>query len=221
MDSSVSAPAGFEHRVAQVVGRPWFWLVLVLSIMTIPAVRAVRASFALPPPSPVLGVVPPFALTDQFGQTFDSDKLQGRVWVANFVFTRCPTVCPKLTQKMGELQHRGRQLGESLHLISFTVDPEHDTPRVLKTYAEGHKVSPRIWSFLTGSREALQKTVVDGLKIYMAKEGPADDLMSYAHGGHFVVVDGKMQLRGFYDSNDPEAVNHILRDVGLLLNRGD
>ncbi len=215
------APSSLEGRISRLAGSPLFWLVLVLSIAGMVSARAVLAARDLPPPKPVLGTVPHFALTDANGRVFDSDQLEGKVWVANFIFTRCPTICPVFTQKMAQLQHRGRQLGETIHLVSFTVDPEHDTPEVLLQYAKAQKASPRIWSFLTGSREALTKTVVDGLKVHMAKEGPADDLMSYGHGGHFVVVDGKMRVRGYYDSSEKDAVDDILRDVALLVNRGD
>ena len=83
-------------------------------------------SIRLPPPLPVISRVPNFQLTDQYGQPHGSDQLRGRVWVANFVFTRCPTICPELTRQMGKVQHRARGLGDAFRLVSFSVDPEHD-----------------------------------------------------------------------------------------------
>ncbi len=223
MEQAPSVPAApqVESKLTRIVGSPLFWFALVLAIAGVSSVRAVLASRELPPPRPVLGKVPAFALTDATGQVFDSERLEGKVWVANFIFTRCPTICPVFTRKMAELQHRGRQLGETIHLVSFTVDPEHDTPEVLMQYAKAQKASPRIWSFLTGGRDTLQKLIAEGLKVHMSKEGPADDLMSYGHGGHFVVVDGRMQVRGYYDSSEKDAVDDILRDVALLVNRKD
>jgi len=195
------------------VGRPLFWAAFVAVGLSLPALKAFTSH--APPPLPVLGVVPRFQFTDQTGQVFASDKqLAGRVWVANFIFTRCPSICPVFTKKMYEVQHGTRNLGDTLHLVSFTVDPEYDTPEVLFEYAKKNKASPRLWSFLTGSRADLQKTVVDGLKVHMSKEG--DDLMSIGHGGHFVLVDAKMQIRGYYDASDGDVVDRLLRDTGRL-----
>ena len=70
-------------------------------------------------------------------------------------------------------------------------------------------------------RSALRATIVDGLKIHMEQDAPTDDLFSYAHGGHFVLVDGKQQIRGYYDSGDAEALERLIRDAGLLANRGE
>ncbi|MFZ5471506.1 MAG: SCO family protein [Myxococcota bacterium] len=216
-----AAPSVFSRahgHLAALVSRPWFWVLFVLLAGGIPIVRAVRVE--LPPPLPVLATVPRFQLTDQHGQTFDAQQLQGKVWVANFIFTRCPTICPLFTQQMGTIQHRGRNLGQYFHLVSFTVDPEHDTPEKLLAYAQTHRVSPRMWSFLTGSYEALKAVIVDGMKVHMQKGVDPDDLMSIGHGSHFVLVDAKMQVRGYYQFNDPGAVDKLLRDAGLLAMRG-
>jgi protein SCO1 len=208
-----------NDRVAALVGSPRFWILFVLIGVGFPMARAMRQQ--LPPPLPVLGKVPAFMLIDQNSQPFGSPQLEGRVWLANFIFTRCPTICPVFTGKMAKVQHRARNLGESFHLVSFTVDPEHDTAAVLQDYARRNKVSPRMWSFLTGPREDIKKTVVDGLKVHMTKDGPDDDLMSIGHGSHFVLVDAQMQIRGYYDSANEESVNNLLRDAGLLANRGE
>lgn len=205
-------------RLATLVAKPFFWILFIVVGLSVPIARTVQ--IRLPPALPVLAKVPAFHLTDQYGKPFDSDFLRGKIWVANFIFTRCPTICPLFTDKMYKVQHRGRGLGEAFHLVSFSVDPEFDTPQTLLEYAQHHKVSPRLWTFLTGTREQLTDIVANGLKVQMTKEGPDDDLMSIGHGGHFVLVDGKMQVRGYYDSSAPEAVDSILRDAGLLANRG-
>jgi protein SCO1/2 len=207
-----------QSFLSGLVGRPLFWAVFVALGLSLPIAKTL--TIKLPPPLPVLGKVQDFSLTDQYGKPFASQQLEGKVWVANFIFTRCPSICPLFTQKMYEIQHRGRQLGEYFHLVSFTVDPEFDKPDVLLAYAKEHKASPRMWSFLTGERDALKKTIVDGLHVQMTKEGTDDDLMSIGHGGHFVLVDAKMQIRGYYDSSEPRTVDVLLRDAGLLANRG-
>lgn len=214
--SSLGARA--QSHLAALVGRPAFWAIFVVLGVTIPILRTVRTP--LPPPPPVYGTVPSFTLTDQYGQTFTPEDLKGQVWVANFIFTRCPTICPLFTSKMGEIQHRARGLGQYFHLVSFTVDPEHDSPEKLLAYAQSHRVSPRMWSFVTGPRDELKKVIVDGMKVHMQRGTDDDDLMSIGHGSHFVLIDSKMQIRGYYQFNDAGSIDAILRDAGLLAARG-
>jgi protein SCO1/2 len=89
---------------------------------------------------PSLGTVGPFWLTDQDGRTFTEASLDGKVWVAAFMFTRCPTVCPEMVRRMRSIQEQAKQKGVPLQLVSFSVDPENDTPEVLRAYtaAQGH-----------------------------------------------------------------------------------
>jgi protein SCO1 len=207
-------------KIASLVGKPSFWVVFILLGVTWPIARTL--AIQLPPPLPVLGTLPDFHFRNQYGQDFGSDQLKGRVWVANFIFTRCPTECPRFTKQMFQLQHRGRGLGQAFHLVSFSVDPTHDTPEVLLGFARQYRVSPRAWTFLTGDPEAIKRTVVDGLKVSMGKTPGTDDddLTSIFHGTHFVLVDSKMQIRGYYDSHEEDAVDRLLRDAGLVANRG-
>ncbi len=209
-----------QARLAALVSRPLFWSLFIALGLAIPIVRALRV--ALPKPLPVLSSVPEFQFTDQNGQPFGSQQLRGKIWVANAIFTRCPTVCPASTQYMAQVQHRGRGLGEYFHLVSFSVDPDYDTPPKLLAYAKSHKVSPRMWSFLTASREELTRFLNDGLKIYMGKDdAERDDLISLGHGSHFVLVDGRMTVRGYYDLTADGALDALLRDAGLLASRGN
>ena len=215
--------ARVQAAVAGAVGRPLFWLAFVVIIMGFMVVRTM--TLPLPPPLPILATVPEFSLTDQSGKPFGSGDLIGRVWVADFVFTRCPTVCPLLTDKMAALQHRARNLGDAFRLVSFSVDPAYDTPAVLAAYASAHKASPRMWEFLTGTPEAVKKTVVEGMKVAMGRDstGPADpaEFGTIFHGTHFVLVDQVLRIRGYYDSSDPEAIETLVRDIGMVANRGE
>jgi protein SCO1/2 len=208
-----------QQHLAALVGKPLFWVVFIATGVAIPIARSV--STPLPPALPVLGHVEHFALTDQHGEPFTEKSLEGQVWVANFIFSRCPTICPTFTKKMGEIQHRGRNLGQYFHLVSFTVDPEHDTPEKLLEYAQAHRVSPRMWSFVTGPREQLESLIVKQMKVGMQKGNDDDDLMSIGHGSYFVLIDAKMQIRGYYQFDDPQAIDAILRDSALLAARGE
>lgn len=209
-----------QGHVSRLAGRPLVWAVLVAAIFSWPIVRAAQAR--LPPPLPVLASLPRFDLTDENGRAFGSGDLEGKVWVASFIFTRCPTICPRITARMAEVQRRTQQLAPAFHLVSFTVDPEYDTPERLRGYARSHRASPRLWSFLTGPEEAVKEAVVGGLKVSMGKErGPGGGPEEIFHGSHLVLVDARGRVRGYYDPEEPGAVDRVVRDAGLLLNRGD
>jgi protein SCO1/2 len=204
-------------RVNWLFGRLWFWMIVVVFSMTLPVVQALRAHAPVLPP--VVSKVPDFRFTDQHGQPFGNADLRGKVWIANFVFTRCPTVCPTFTETMARVQHRLAGLGDEVHLVSFSVDPGHDTPERLAAYADEHHAGPR-WSFLTGPTDALEKVVVDGFKLTLARDqrtGEAD-FMSIVHGVHFVLVDRDGNIRGYYDSQEPAAVDALVANAGLLAN---
>jgi protein SCO1/2 len=219
MDLATPAPSAAPSPLARLVGKPLFWAALVALLFGLPLLRALAMPEAAPPP--VLGTLPAFSLTSAEGRPFGTAELSGKVWVANLIFTRCPTICPLFTRRMAQVQHRGKNLGERFHLVSFSVDPEHDTPEVLARYAHEHRASPRRWTFLTGEKEALARVVVDGLKVHMTKDWDGDDLMALGHGTHFVLVDGRQRVRGYYDSADPERLDALLRDASLVIAESD
>jgi protein SCO1/2 len=168
---------------------------------------------------PVLSQVPPFAFVSQAGQPFGSSELQGQVWVANFIFTRCPNVCPKFTAKMGALQRRSAEALSQLKLVSFTVDPENDTPEVLKAYGEKYEADFSRWSFVRGERAELERVVRQGMMQPMDK-GDGKDLNTVVHGSYFALVDGQLRVRGVYRFTEANAVDEVLRDAEVLLQDG-
>ena len=173
-------------------------------------------------PLPRLGALPDFTFTRENGQPFGRARLLGRPWVANFIFTRCPTICPLFTQKMARLQQHTAGHGERLQLVSFSVDPDYDTPERLTAYAAKYGAQPARWSFLTGDYTRLKSTIVDGFKIAMGRhdEDP-QNLLSIFHGTHFVLVDATGEIRGYYDSDDDEALKRLLRDTERLVEKGE
>jgi protein SCO1/2 len=162
---------------------------------------------------PVWGALPPFRLVDQSAAPFGSEQLAGRSWIADFIFTRCPGRCPMLTREMVDLQAELLARGwRDVALVSISVDPEHDTPERLAEYAAKHGARPSAWRFLTGEREGIWTLSVDGFKLPVQAiedtgEGPI------LHSNHFVLVDGRARLRGYYDAFDAQARDRLLRDL--------
>lgn len=213
-----SIPDRVHLAISRLVGKPVFWLALVLAAGSWPVAWSLQT--ALPPPLPELGTLPPFELVDQQGRPFGSRDLEGRVWVASFIFTRCATVCPAITAQMARIQARTAQLAPAFHLVSISVDPDHDTPERLAAYAREHRARPRAWTFLTGPSGKVRDTVVNGLKVAMGREtgdGGAEEIF---HDSHLVLVDQRRRIRAFYDSAEEKVVDRVVRDAALLLNRG-
>jgi protein SCO1 len=169
------------------------------------------------PPLPTYGTVPEFALVDQTGAAYGSAELRGHVWVANFIFTRCPDICPVFTARLAEVQKLTPSLAPTLRLVSISVDPEHDTPPVLAEYARARGADPARWSFLTGSEPAVRAAVEKGLMTHMDREGEQGGVPNIAHGSHFVLVDRELKIRGVYDMNDADAVDRVVRDATRLV----
>jgi protein SCO1/2 len=168
-------------------------------------------------PLPRLGSLPDFSFTREDGSAWGSAQLRGHPFVANFIFTRCPTVCPAFTRKMARVQKDTDAFGPTLQLVSFSVDPTYDTPERLAEYARKHGANSARWSFLTGDYNRLKDTVVNSFKIAMGRESMDEaDVMGIFHGNHFVLVDGAGEIRGYYESADDQAFERLLRDAARL-----
>lgn len=176
-----------------------------------------------PEPLPVLADLEAFSFVDQDGKPFDLERARGHVWVANFMFTSCPTVCPALTQKMAGLQKKLADQPD-VRLVSITVDPEFDTPEVLKAYGARYGQDPSRWWMVTGAFEQVEKTVVSGFKMAMDRQDlPSEegDPSAYdiVHGEHFVLVDARGRIRGYYRP-EPDRLDELVRDVARLRKAG-
>lgn len=163
---------------------------------------------------PDLGRVPEFSFVNELSEPLGRDTLKGKVWVANFVFTRCPGPCPMMTSRMLELQQNLQKIEDgSVQLVTFTVDPEYDTPEVLAEYAKKAFADPARWNFATGEPAAMEEFVVKGMLQPLATEPDG----SPAHSTRFVVVDEEGRMRAFRDGMDPEVVPKLLTDIGALM----
>lgn len=198
--------------------RPALWVGLLGVVLAgLVTWRAVAPRPSAKVELPVLSTVPAFEFVDQSGAPLSANGLRGKVWVANFIFTRCPNICPKFTAKMGTLQDRSGKEMPELQLVSFTVDPEHDTPEVLLAYGQKHHADFSRWRFARGERSALEKVIRDGM-LQPMDPGDGKDLNSVVHGSYFALVDAELRVRGVYRFSEPGAVDDVLRDAKLLLN---
>jgi len=169
---------------------------------------------------PDLGQVPGFSLIDTDGQTFGSSDLSGKVYVVDFIFTRCALACPIMTLHMQEVSKALKSegvLGEAI-LVSVTVDPAYDTPRVLKEFAERYEVDANTWKFLTTDqeRQKIWQLVEKGFMLPL-DDTPENKLMPIQHSTRFVLVDQQGRIRGYYHSEEPEDRAQLVKDVVRLV----
>lgn len=160
---------------------------------------------------PEFGTLPPFSLTSQDGRAFGSEQLRGQIWAAAFFFTRCPTVCPRLTADMKKVQELAQQEKVALRLVSISVDPEHDTPEVLRRFARERGADLASWTFLTGDPKVIQKTAVEGFKLALEGEPDAGaEHFGLLHGSRLVLVDAELRIRGYYRPEEPEERQKLI-----------
>jgi cytochrome oxidase Cu insertion factor (SCO1/SenC/PrrC family) len=159
------------------------------------------------------GAVPAFQLTNQNGQPFGSAQLAGKIWIADFIYTTCPGPCPMISSRMSELQKPLEKT--DVHLVSFSVDPEKDTPAVLRSYAERLQVESGRWDFLTGAKSAIYKLSHDGFKLAVSDGSDAQGIP--VHSTRMVLVDRHGQIRGYYDAAEPETITKLVADTNHLL----
>ena len=163
------------------------------------------------------GAVPEFLLVERSGESTGLQDLRGKIWIADFIYTTCTDTCPLQTAAMAKLQEQWRDRPE-LRLVSFTVDPAHDTPQVLSGYADKFKADAERWLFLTGEKEQIAHLIQAGFHLSAAPLTEDDTQASVVlHSPRFVLIDQKAEIRGYYYSRDGEALKRLKADVAILL----
>jgi protein SCO1/2 len=197
------------------------WIAFAALALAVP-MSALFLRPAARPELPLLAELPAFSLVDEQGQPFGREEMLGRVWIADFVFTSCADACPKLQAKMRRLQDRllPPEQGGNLGLLSISVDPERDTPAKLRQYAEIFGARPALWKHLTGPEREVERTVVKGFRIAMAKmpaplkEGEVRaEAFEIMHGERLVLVDRLGRIRGYYEADDQDRLLHDARSL--------
>lgn len=161
---------------------------------------------------PVLHKIPDFSLVERSGAEVTGSDLSGKIWIADFIFTNCAGPCPIMTAHMKDLQ-TALSASENVRLVSVSVDPQRDTPKVLSDYADTFEADPERWLFLTGEKENIFHLAKTGLKLVLED---ANEEHTIIHSPHFVLIDPQGHVRGYYNSFDEDFKSRIILDVERL-----
>lgn len=173
-----------------------------------------------PPKLDDLGEVPPFAFTDHLGSPATEDIFANHVTIVSFIFTRCESICPITAMKMMRIQEQTKDAGDRIKLVSFSIDPEYDTPARLAEYAARFKADPSRWRYVTGPVEPMRALVEGPFMTSMMVVGKmASGAPDVAHSGHFFLVDAHRRIRGAYDSSDVPRLEILMRHARHLARR--
>lgn len=157
--------------------------------------------------------VPDFAFVNQDGQLITNADFEGRVYVVDFFFTSCPTICPKVKREMLRLYERYKNENR-IAFLSHSIDVRRDTVERLREYARGLGVSAPKWHFVTGEKDDLYGIADDYFSV--AIEDP-NAPGGFDHSGRLILVDTRRHVRAFCDGTDPKSVNQFMKDIDLLL----
>lgn len=159
--------------------------------------------------------VPPFHFIDEDGKPFSDKDTQGKILIVDFFFTRCTSICPRMSAQMQQLQLQlDKPRYDDVLFLSHTVDPEHDTPEVLKEYARGLQADPKRWKFLTGNAPDIYRQGNLGYLLTANADSAAAEM--FVHSPQFVLVDKQRHIRGMYDGTNTDAMWDLVVDLKAL-----
>jgi len=186
------------------------WLVAVAGMVVLAAVQLTRDHNTQP--SEVI-TAPDFSLTDQLGRTVTTQDLKGHPWIADFFFTECASACPIMSSHLSALQSR---IPSDVKFISFSVDPEHDTPPALLAYAKQYGADNDRWRFLTGDKDKIMDAI-HGMKVSLVPPATGNQI---EHDVHFLLMDADGKLVRVYDSRFPDEIDLLIKDATTADNSG-
>jgi protein SCO1/2 len=204
------------HMVPSRAGIAWKIILILIPLVTLGLLlwlRHIEVNALRQRTVSSYGTVPSFQLVNQNRQPFGSAQLTGKIWIADFVYTTCPGPCPMISSRMSELQKPLEKT--DVHLVSFSVDPEKDTPQVLRGYAEKLQADSARWDFLTGPKSAIYKLSHDGFKLAVSDGGGEQGIP--VHSTRMVLIDRHGEIRGYYNATEADAVTKLLADTNHLL----
>ncbi len=198
------------------------WGVLALVLVGVSAAYVVSEAESKPAvsvaaPAPDIRIaLPDFSFTERSGQALSRKDLLGQVWIADFIFTSCAGPCPQMSRHMQRLQKDLSDL-QPLRLVSFSVDPDRDTPEVLRAYGERYDADPQRWLFLTGPMDRIYDIAIKGFKITVEAARENNQII---HDTRFILVDAEGAIRGYYDSASADDLQRLRQDASELARRG-
>lgn len=159
--------------------------------------------------------VPDFSLTNQDGKIIDQNTLNGKIYVADFFFVTCPTICPRMKKNLLTI-YNAYKGNPNILFLSHTIDPDHDSVSVLKDFAERLGADSKQWLFLTGNRDSIYELATHG---YYATALPdSTEPGGYVHSGGLILIDKNRRVRGIYDGTSEKDTKTLMDDMELLLN---
>jgi protein SCO1/2 len=204
--------------VGKIGKKPLANVVIVLIIIVLPLSFYLFFDSKLPPVPAApkhFWKTPYWMLTNQDSSTVSSDDLKGFIYVSDFFFAHCNSVCPQLSQLMSKLQENYKS-EPRFRLVSFTIDADHDNVKTLKEYAKKYGASPEKWYFLTGDAKYIRDTIAEkGFKVPVVPNHPDDG--QFTHTDRFVLVDGDGMIRGFYGVLEPGQTDSLYNAIERLL----
>lgn len=160
-------------------------------------------------PLPILGEIPSFELIDNYGEPFTEENIEGKIWVADLIFTTCAGPCPIMSTEMRSV-HEIYLENENIRMVTITVNPDYDTPEVLTEYGKRYNADFTKWHFLTGVYEKIQNLIANGFKM-----GDLEEIVF--HSTRFALIDPDMNIRGYYMGTESEDVKKLMGDIKKLI----
>jgi protein SCO1 len=157
--------------------------------------------------------IPAFSFTNQDGKTVTDKTFEGKIYVANFFFTTCKTICPKMSSGIQQVQERLKEFPDLL-FISHTVNPQYDTVEALKAYAQMVHGNTATWHFVTGDKKAIYDMGIHGYLLPVGEDVAAEG--GFLHSEQLVLVDKEKRIRGFYDGTSVKAITDLIDDIKTL-----
>ncbi len=174
-----------------------------------------KSEFCPPPTSgDTMHRVPPFRLISQDGKTITDKDFEGKIYVADFIFTRCPSICPVMTSELTRVQEAFRG-NPDVKIISHSIDPQYDSIQVLKAYSQKHSADNSQWSFVTGDSTQIYNLAKCGY--FMAIQKSPDSRLVFDHSDKLILIDKQRRIRGFYAGTKSEEVDRLILEIQILM----
>jgi protein SCO1/2 len=196
------------------------FIVLLFGIWAVPKIVA---SFSKPDLE-LIGKVPEYSFNNQDGKTINNNTYKGKVYIVEFFFTTCSSICPIMNRNMVKIQNEFFG-NPNLGIASFSIDPVHDTPSVLKEYANEYKITNKNWHLLTGEKEDIYKLANNGFNLYVGENSEVEG--GFEHSGYFALIDQEGNIRSrkdqngnpiiYYDGLENNGIQMLIEDIKKLL----